>query len=195
MKQSWFFAEDNRANNWLFFTEKKGDARRLRERYLPLVCQQCGKFDEIKAVREGIDDDVVIRSRFDYVCSSDEIICVSVAFKELIEELGNPDCEFIPLPGDSRYFVCLVKTIAPCEDDIPEMTLGDQCPQCGRYKFTAGGPPLSRLNLPESRFLLCLPDFPNETLYFRRWLYLGAAEFVQAVKKRRLKGIAFFEAS
>lgn len=194
MKQAWLIADDNRSNNWIFFREKKGAGRLLREKYLSLSCKRCRKFDEIKAARMGIDEDVVIRSPFDFVRTSDQMLCVSQEFRSFIEELGNPDCEFIPLPGDSRYFLCLVNTILPCETCPPGMSFLGPCAQCGRFKETTGSPMLASLTLPDVRYLLCLPDVPRESVSFRKWFYLGSEEFVAAVQKKKFKGLSLDEA-
>jgi hypothetical protein len=194
MTFAWIFSDDNRHNNWIFSNETPNEGRKLRNRYLHLACPQCGKIDELKALRLGIDDDVRIRSRFDYFDSSDNVIIASQPFKDLVEVMGNPDCEFIPLPGDSRYFICLVHTILPCEPNPPGMRFYDQCSECGRFLDTTGGPMLTSLKLPQTPFLLSHPDVQHECRFGRKWFNLASETFIKAFKKSKLKGIDFLEA-
>ena len=87
MKLYWLSPKDQRHNIWVFYTESMETEIRLREQYVPLQRAECKKYDELAAIELGISPDVKIRSKSDYLISSDGLICVSEAAQKVLLEV------------------------------------------------------------------------------------------------------------
>lgn len=117
MKYSWLSVEDEPNVNWvIFFTAPE---RRLRARYKSLACAECGRVDELEALRRGFDTDVRLRSRFDYFASDDGFICVNQRGRTIFEESGAAGLEFLALP-DGMHFVVVTTHRVPVKRKVLE---------------------------------------------------------------------------
>ena len=89
---------DSRFNDWLFWYEDTAGYVRPRQVYADLVCSVCGKLDEVAAINRGIDPDITIRSKLDFIEMSDGLIAAADCAREFFEEEGIRGLRFIQLP-------------------------------------------------------------------------------------------------
>jgi hypothetical protein len=177
MKYFWLSPKNQRHNNWLFYTESMETGIRLREQYVPLQCAKCKKFDQIAAIDIGISPDVKIRSKSDYLISSDGLICVSV--------------RFVSLPGDSRYSILLPTSFVPTDPAKSHMEFHRPCQRCGRFRETCLSPALASMSLPSGSNVFACPDLAIEGYRERRFWFLASEDVVSAFRAARLSGVEF----
>ena len=58
---------DSRYNEWLFWYQDEAGYVRPSQFYADLVCELCGKLDEVAAINRGIDPNITIRSKRDFI--------------------------------------------------------------------------------------------------------------------------------
>ena len=86
MKYFLLSPKDQRRNTWIIFKE---EARvRLRDRYVDLACTNCKKVDELKAIQRGIDGDVKVSSKDDFLLSDDGFLLFSVRLLQILNNEG-----------------------------------------------------------------------------------------------------------
>lgn len=119
----------------------------LRDRYDGYQCACCGKIPEFTAIRRaGIDERFRIMSSWDFVVTADDVPCVSQRFVESVRRHRIRGFDFIPLPGDDRYFVALPTIWVPVDIPTCGVRFGILCPQCQRFSETTYRPMLKSLS-------------------------------------------------
>ena len=113
MNYFWLSPQDQRYNNYVFFSEEPRGSI-LRDMYKSLQCSCCKKIDEDVALRLPVSPDVKIKAKTDFVGTHDGVYCMSSRLRHLLLSSAVSGLDFLPLPGDSRYWianpVCLVPT-------------------------------------------------------------------------------------
>jgi len=195
MKYYWIFGKDERHNNWLLYRDDMERGRLLRDRYAALPCVKCGKVDEQAAVRSGLDGDIAIRSQREFVQTSDGFICVSRRVKDLCEAQRIAGWEFIPIPGDSRYWLCLPTTVVPVVDEATcGMEFHNPCTKCGRHKEAILWPGLASMKLPAEANDIVLPRVAFENGVGRKFIYLFSEPTFKMFKSAKVTGLQPMEA-
>ena len=191
MKYFWLSPKNQRHNNWLFYTESMETGIRLREQYVPLQCAKCKKFDQIAAIDIGISPDVKIRSKSDYLISSDGLICVSEAAQKVLLEVCPTSVRFVPLPGDSRYSILLPTSFVPTDPAKSHMEFHRPCQLCGRFRETCLFPALASMSLPSGSNVFACPDLALEGYRERRFWFLASEDVVSALRAAKLSGVEY----
>lgn len=134
----------------------------LRDRYAALACSKCRKFDEYEALLLGIDDDVRIRARRDFVRTAEEAICVGTRFKQVFEEEAIRGIDFIPL-SDGKFFVVRPTVIAPVDPATCGIKyIGEPCSVCGRYRESIYPPRIASMTKPDDPMVVFSPALRTE---------------------------------
>jgi hypothetical protein len=192
MKYYMLFAKDQRAQNWVLrFIDKKADCVKFRAEYEGLRCTGCGKVDEFAALRQGVVPEVGIRSRFDFVESSDGVLCVSRRLREVLEENGIGGLEYIEMPGDENYFAVLPTCLVETDVSKAGYTVLGVCALCGRAKERSGLPPLGAMRVPGDVKTFFEPSVQLESTYMRRDLLCASVVVVGVMKKSKVTGVEY----
>lgn len=161
----------------------------LRDRYASLACGRCGKFDEYNALRLGVDDDVVVSARRDYVDTADDAICVSDRFKRACEIEGIRGIDFVPLRG-GRYFVVRPTVIAPVDPATCGIKyIGEPCPACGRYRESIFPPRIDSMTKPEDPMTVFSPSLRSEKHKCQYAEIFMTDQVASLLKRHDLRGI------
>jgi hypothetical protein len=161
----------------------------LRDRYTSLACDRCGKFDEYEALRLGVDNDVVVRGRRDFVDTADGAICVSDRFKRVFESEGIRGIDFVPLKG-GRYFVVRPTVIAPVDPATCGIKyIGEPCPLCGRYRESIYPPRIDSMTKPEDPMTVFSPSIRLESGMCRFAEVYITDQVASLLKPHNLRGI------
>lgn len=191
----WALPVHARHKTWILYRYNVESGRSLRERYAGLPCQGCGKFDEIAAVRSGIDRDVVFPVELDYFNTDDGFACVGSRLRDYLETRQVQGCEFLELPGDPRYSLCLPAVEIPVDRDLCEMWSYHECELCGRARETTGNPNLASMaaTLP-ARNALVFPNVRIEERLGRSMLPLFTGDLADALRSSEFRGFVFYKA-
>jgi len=155
----------------------------------------CGKLDEVDAIKRGIDPNITIRSKRDFIGTTDGFKVVTRRAVEAFREDGIKGLRFIPLP-DQKHFVpwpeMRVKT------DLSKAGfeyVGPKCGRCGRYRGAYVGPFAISLTVPDDPMVVFASEIWNEDGR-GRVLWLFAQEPVaKALKLKRLTGLEIIKAT
>ena len=125
---------DSRYDDWLFWYED-ADGRRLpKPIYSDLVCSKCGKLDEVAAINRGLDPDIKIRSKRDYIATTDGFRVIARRAREAFIEEGIKGLRFIQL-SDGNHSVLWPELRVPTDlSKAGFQFVGPKCARCGRYR-------------------------------------------------------------
>jgi len=193
MKYSWLSPRDQRHNNWILYTEGDNGVA-LRDPYLELQCTKCGKVDELTAVERGLDENVTITSKSDYLISDDGFICVSDRFRSLLAEECISNVTFIPITDSPTHYLMLPDAFASATEASSGMEFLRPCPMCGRYRETCLFPMLQSFETGNDPLRLLVPSIAIEGVRGRKFWFCASQQIVAALKAHKPKGLEFFEA-
>lgn len=186
MKNYMLIPQDVRQSRYLFFDVDLGGAK-LREPYSDLRCEQCGKIDELTALRRGISDSVVFPKKMpDFFPSSEGIEIVSSGMRSLLESASNIEIWYFPFPSDDRFFVAVPKEMIPVGKGNKAFRTEGVCGKCNRVKECVFGSDLYPLR---SDFVLGAFLFECATNVTPLWIV--CEHVVQSLKKANLEGLEF----
>lgn len=191
----WLVPKDQRHNNWILYNDSLETGVILRPRYAGMQCSSCRKLDETAAIKfKGIDPDVRIHAKSDYLSTDDGFICISRKAYEIVvyHEIGG--WNFIPLPGDHHYLIALPERELVTDMQKVGMEFHAKCPKCGRYRETCGFPRLESMQLPESPKTVCCSGVWFENIRGRCFWFLVHQEIVKIFKAHRLTGLEYMKA-
>lgn len=172
----------------VFFEDRVG-VRALRNRYSPLTCSVCGKFDEYAALDRGVEDGVRIRGKRDVQLSDDFCVCVGPRFVEAWQDLQLSGLRFVEIPK-SAYHVIRPERIVSLDIALSQMQLvGQPCGKCGRYEETCFQPSLKSGVLPTDRKVAFSTDVRTEKSYTRMSQIYLPEEVVAEFKRQKITGI------
>src|SRR4051812_12479707 len=135
----------------------------VRPRYRDLICESCGKLDEIAACQRGIDDDVAVRSRKDFVATFEWLNCVSPKFQQVVRGAGIVGLDFVPIPKSAGFAVIAPRRLVPTDLAKTQMRLiGQPCARCGRYRESCYKPALAAMELPPDERGIYMPTVRPE---------------------------------
>jgi hypothetical protein len=138
---------DRKAEFWILRERLENGALGFRDEYLGLVCNDCGRVDELRALKRGISIYVHTPTRAtDYLISDDRFKVVSSRMKKVLESITGVEVRFFQLPEDPNFWVLypvkLFKppkstrfygpTERPREGDVFQIR-SKACTGCGRY--------------------------------------------------------------
>jgi hypothetical protein len=193
MNYFWLAPKDQRLNNWILHVESD-DGVRLRDRYAGLACSRCRKLDELQALSLGIDADVRIRSRSNFLQTDDGFVCMSADLWQYLTDHALSGASGIAIPGDERYTLVIPEGEDHVDPDRSGMEFRRACGMCGRTGETCLFPALEAMDLPEDPFALICPSVPMENRSCRQFWFLAAAPLVNLFKKQRVRGVEFMKA-
>lgn len=189
------FPPDQRHNNWVFSRDLV-TGRTIRERYAHLPCpnRKCGKFDELKAVRElGIDPDLRIRAKGDFVGTDDGFPCFSHRLLEAMRAAGVGGFEIVPLPADPEYVLALPTVVATTDPDTCGMQYTLPCRLCSRFGSSSRWPTMQSIVPPGDVNALFIPSTPFESIISRKFYFYASASVVSLMKEFGTKRCGFEE--
>jgi len=184
---------DSRFNEWLFWYEDADGYRRPKHVYSDLVCAKCGKLDEVAAIYRGVDPNLTIRSKCDYIATTDGFEVVTRRAMEAFLEDGIKGLRFIHL-SDGNHSVLWPEIRVPTDLSKAGFQFGPKCAGCGRYREACVGPLSQSLTIPEDPMVVFASEVWNED-WVGRILWLFAQEpAASALKRRRLTGLEIVKA-
>jgi len=186
---------DSRFDDWLFWYEDADAYRRPKPIYSDLVCAKCGKLDEVGAINRGVDPDTTIRSKREYIGTTDGFKVVTSRAREAFTEEGIKGLRFIQL-SDGNHSVLWPELRVPTDLSKAGFEFeGPRCAKCGRYRGAYVGPFSQSLTIPDDPMVIFASEVWNED-WIGRVLWLFAQEpAANALKRRRLTGLEIIEAS
>lgn len=189
MKYYWLAPEDQKRNTWLF--RKEDDTIVVREKYRPMMCNQCGKLDERSALTMPFDSDVELNARGDFFSSEDGVICVSRTFTAAVESSGIAGVQFKAVL-DAGYYAVIPTITAHVEVEKAGFEFEQpKCPVCGRYRGVYVGPFLPGMTVPSDPLTIFSTDFPNENRLGKVERLFASQAVVKLLKSAKLKGIHY----
>ena len=193
MKLYTLVSMDSRYDDWLFWYEDADGRRRPKPIYSDLVCSKCGKLDEVAAINRGLDRDITIRSKRDYIGTTDGFEVVTRRAMEAFMEDGIKGLRFIQL-SDGNHSVLWPEVRVSTDLSKAGFQFGPKCPRCGRYREACVGPLSQSLTIPEDPMVVFASEVWNED-WVGRVLWLFAQEpAANALKRRRLTGLEVVKA-
>lgn len=199
MQWFWLAPNEQRYNNYVLYEERP--LVRIRTRYENLACPQCHKVDDAAALRSGRDP-VVLRARTDVVGTSDDIYCVSEAFRELFISHGMSGLDFLDIPGQTKYEVALPTFWATVDTGKTQFQYEDEgegwaqfCSTChrplrGRYLF----PSLASLSLPQDPLTIAAPSIALENPRGKVYWVLVSEVVRNILRENRISGASYSKA-
>jgi hypothetical protein len=186
---------DSRFNEWLFWYEDADGYRRPKQVYSDLVCAKCGKLDEVAAINRGIDPNITIRSKRDFIGTTDGFKVVTRRAMEAFGEDGIKGLRFIQL-SDGNHSVLWPEVRVPTDLSKAGFEFeGPRCARCGRYRGAYVGPFSASLTVPDDPMMVFASEIWNED-WVGRVLWLFAQEPVaKALRLRRLTGLEIIKAN
>lgn len=185
--------KDQRQNTWILY--KFIDWVQLRDRYLDLRCPWCRKVDELPALERGIDTDVRVASKADYVMSHEGFILFSARLLALFASEGVKGFRTFPLPGDDRYVVAWPDPLIATDRSQTGIEVhGEVCPTCQRPHETCFLPRLSSLQLPTERKVLFASEVWVEKSKGRHTWFTTTEDVVAIMKANEITGVEYDQA-
>ena len=193
MKYYWLTPKDQKRNNWILHRETTSGVS-LRSEYADLQCNKCLKVDELAAIERGIDADVSIHSRSDFLTSDDGLVAVSKRFRDSLASHNVSSVSFVSIPASGNYFIMLPNSFAPIISDNVGMEFHRECPACGRFRETCFFPVLESFAVNLDPLALNAPEVNQEKAGGRQFWFCGSNELVSVLKRQKFKGLEFTEA-
>lgn len=203
----------NHSNVWLFGRDYPEHGYRIFDAYSDLICANCGKLDERRAIEQGIQRSVRVESakdaRHDLIATDDGQILASTKVWDLADRGVIAGIDLIALPGDERFKLLRPSTVAtdmnaagieihPPDDShggYPRKeTVDHKCVSCGRYYEFCFQPMLCSMQLPEDRRTLFSQNFRYETQRGEITILFCTEEARRNLKLASIKGVDFTEA-
>ncbi len=187
-------AKDSRWNDWLFFEEIGEGRPRIRPQYAPLVCKECQKVDELRALELPLPE-IQLQGTWDVLGLMDGLMAVSRRFRDhaLAQDLSGID--FRPFPVDSRYFLAVPSVFVDFDEGLSGFKrLGPRCSTCGRFAEVLVGPLAVSLAVPEDPLVVFSCKEWNEGARGRvEWLF-ATKEAIRRLKWGRFSGVEYIDA-
>jgi hypothetical protein len=193
MEYYWLFPSDQRLNTWIVHSISPDGTAVLRERYRKIACPKCKKLDRLTAVRLGIEKDVRVAGRGDFIESVDGFICCSRRLQKCLDSEGIGGLSFHHLPGDDDFVIAIPERRLGVVRRGSELRFGRPCTMCKRPKEISGIAYLGAVALPDEtqadfdRFIYAL-DIQRENDI------LVTKTVRDVIKKRNLLGLEFVKA-
>ncbi len=187
----WLIPEDQRFNNWILHHDSPDVGVSLRERYASYACKKCKKVDEEAAIADGIDREVTIQSKSDFLTTDDGFICVSQRLKELLEDQSVQGVRYLSLPADDRYMVAMPSSCLDTNLEKVGMECHRPCPVCGRYRETCFFPSLQSIAVPEEPNDLYCPSVFIENTGGRQFLFFTSEDTVRILRSGKISGLEY----
>ena len=188
-------ANDSSFNDWLFWYEDSAGYVRPRDAYADLVCAICGKLDEETAISRGIDPNVTIQSKRDFVEMSDGLIGASGRVRDAFDEGGIRGVRFIQLSDGNHSILWPEVRVVTDLSTAGFEFVAPRCTGCGRYREVCVGPLSRSLSVPDDPIVVFTSEVWNEDTR-GRVLWLFAQEpVVRVLKKRLLSGLELLNAT
>jgi hypothetical protein len=187
----WFF-KGQRTQSWVLrYIDSAEEQVKLRPEYHALRCEGCGKVDERIALKQGIARTISIKSKFDFVQTSDDVLCFSERMRGVLMENGVDGIDYIDIPGDKNYFIAFPAILVATDIQKANYSISKICTKCGRAIERAGLPPSTSLLVPVNPKSLFEPDIQSESHYGRRDLLYSSEVVVAILKKNKITGIEY----
>jgi hypothetical protein len=104
----------------------------VRDEYEALVCKKCRKVNELAALAQGIQKEVVVRSKRPFLGSADDFNLLDERAKQAFATLFPNEIEFFPIPT-GPYCVASAKVCLQPEESNPGFRFAvPRCVECGR---------------------------------------------------------------
>ncbi|WP_144054897.1 hypothetical protein [Rhodopirellula europaea] len=163
----------------------------LRERYAALQCAKCKKIDESIAIQRGIDEDVRIVARQDYVLCGDGLIAVSQRLRDLLAENNINGVRFAPIPASSNYFILVPALTAPTDVETCGMEFRRRCSVCGRFRETLFFPLAASMEFPSDQRLLLASSIRFEFALGETFCFMASDYVVDILKASKITGLEY----
>jgi len=188
-------AKDALDSSWILFRQPPPEGLvEVRARYADLACPECRKMDERAAVARGLEPDVRLQARGDWVTTDEGFTCCSARARQTLDEAGVAGLRYIPLPADARYLLVVPEEVVRVDLEAWKQCFeyGRPCPRCGRPSEMTGQPTLECFSPPDD----ALVAFGTDLLQECGWagaMSIYVSEFVRDILERnRLTGTAHF---
>lgn len=185
--------KDNRTDNWVLYSD--AESLSLRKEYQILQCSSCGKLDQKIALEKPIDAAFRVSSKFDWVGTNDDFICVSQRLKDCFNENNVEGVEFKELPGDSKFFLLMSSLFVETDEYKSGFKkVGSPCSKCGRYKEVIEGPLVEGMRIPGNKLAIFASEIENENIFGSYTPLFCSEDVVKIIKNNNLKGFEIIKA-
>src|SRR5262245_16843926 len=185
MKPYLIIPEDFKKTDSVLFNIYPPDPRlQLRETYRDLACPSCGRVDERKALKRGIEGGIDFPKKTpDLFPSCDDFYIVSQRMRDFLSKFGDARIDYYSFPSDPRVFVGIPETLFFIKRNDTAFDCEGFCSRCRRVGAAAWGTTL--FDLPED---LTLAAFWFEKGRNAAPIWVCSEALMQALKKSGLKG-------
>lgn len=145
----------------LMFTGGKDGILRVRDRYQHLACVTCGKFDEVDALKLGLES-MKIKMKLDIGYTFDFCYVCKPAVADWFRENGCTGVSFSVIPGSELLVMIPEYLVEVGINDSGMQLIGEPCPSCGRYRETCFVPALNNAMRPSDDRIVITPSVWTE---------------------------------
>ncbi len=110
----------------------KGDRLAIMDEYESLVCKKCRKVNERAAFTQGIQRDVVVRSKRPFLISMDDFYMLDERAKQVFSALFPEEIEYYPIPSGAFWVATPKIWMEPDETNPGFRFASPRCTGCGR---------------------------------------------------------------
>jgi hypothetical protein len=187
MKNYMLVPQDVRQSRYLFLEVSLQHGAIVLEQYADLRCDQCGKIDEITALRRGISERIVFPKKMpDFFSSEESIPVVSTEMRSVLESAAPARIEYFSFPSDSRFCVAFPEELIPVDQVNKAFRTEGYCNKCKRVTWCGLGTELFPFR---DDFVIGAFLFECATNCTPLWIVCEAV--VKSLQKAKLKGLEF----
>lgn len=150
----------------------------VMEEYEALVCKKCRKVDERAAFAQGIQMEVVVRSKRPFLGSMDDYYVLDERAKQVFTALFPDEIEYFPIPSAAFYVASAKEWLQPEETNPGFRFARPRCTGCGRAGEVVWGK--EPLVVPERRRLFTIN---LESILGARAIWLVSNDVAAELKK------------
>jgi len=190
MNYYWMFCDiDESRPLWLFFEDQ--DKRVVLECFRDLACAKCGKVNEFKALRIGLETERSIKTKKNVVASYDGMKCTDSKATKLFRKFANGDIEFVPVSVNGWNVLKPVRRIKIKDPKRAGMLITRVCDICHRPRELKRCPKKGDLVWPRKSFHFALIDPCLEGYGGKSVLFMVSQAIVDLVKNEKISGPYF----
>lgn len=179
-------SSDINSQNFAFheFYEKKIN---VKDKFKDLVCDTCGKIDEIQALSREIQVD--IKSNNDFICLDDGVIVVSAKFIRIVEDNKIKGVNFKSIDRGGKYYTLIADVFASVDLSLAGFVVEEGiCSKCDRPYEAVIGPLAKSISSPSGKYIFCTEYMQENSLGRVFWFFVNE-EVKEILCKEKLIGL------
>ncbi len=184
------YSEDDTQEHWLLFEDVDGRLV-VRKEYSDLACSSCGKIDEQAALKRGVSRSFRVRAKKDWIGTSDDYLCVTKRFRDLVENEGLCGLEFLEIPAEPNHYVVNCINLVETDEVMAGFENRRLCPTCRRFSERLVGPLLAGLAIPAENNVFFASAIANENVRVSYRPIFIPERILKTLEREKIEGVDF----